>query len=71
MTRRKWVSILIVAVMLATLAVACAPKGAKGGGGGTLVVGRGGDSVNLDLATVTDGESWRVGGEILDTLVKL
>jgi peptide/nickel transport system substrate-binding protein len=50
---------------------ACAPKAGKGGGGGTLVVGRGGDSVSLDLATATDGESWRVGGEILDTLVKL
>jgi peptide/nickel transport system substrate-binding protein len=71
MSRHKWISILIVAVMLATVAVACTPKAAKSGGGGTLVVGRGGDSVNLDLATVTDGESWRVGGEILDTLVKL
>jgi peptide/nickel transport system substrate-binding protein len=71
MSRHKWISILIVAVMLATFAVACAPKAAKGGGGGTLVVGRGGDSVSLDLATVTDGESWRVGSEILDTLVKL
>jgi len=71
MSRQKWVSILIVTVMLATVAVACAPKVAKGGGGGTLVVGRGGDSVSLDLATATDGESWRVGGEVLDTLVKL
>jgi len=72
MSRRKWISILIVTLMLATVAVACAPQGAKGGGGGgTLVVGRGGDSVSLDLATATDGESWRVGGEILDTLVKL
>jgi len=34
-------------------------------------VGRGGDSVSLDLATVSEGESWRVGQEILDTLVKL
>ena len=71
MSRQKWISILIVAVMLATVAVACAPKAAKGGGGGTMIVGRGGDSVSLDLATATDGESWRVGGEILDTLVKL
>ncbi len=72
MSRRKWISILIVTLMLATVAVACAPQGAKGSeGGGTLVVGRGGDSVTLDLATATDGESWRVGGEILDTLVKL
>jgi len=39
--------------------------------GGTLIVGRGSDSVSLDLTTVSDGESWRVGQEILDTLVKL
>jgi peptide/nickel transport system substrate-binding protein len=50
---------------------ACAPKAGKGGGGGTFIVGRGGDSVTLDLAAQTDGESWRVGGVILDTLVKL
>jgi ABC-type transport system substrate-binding protein len=51
---------------------ACAPKAGKdGGGGGTFIVGRGGDTVSLDLAAQTDGESWRVGAEILDTLVKL
>ena len=41
------------------------------GVGGTFIVGRGGDSVILDLAAATDGESWRVGQEVLDTLVKL
>jgi len=50
---------------------ACAPGARKGGGGGTFIVGRGGDSVTLDLAAQTDGESWRVGLCILDTLVKL
>jgi len=43
----------------------------KSSGGGTFIVGRGGDSVSLDAATATDGESWRVAGEILDTLVRL
>jgi len=41
------------------------------GVGGTFIVGRGGDSVILDPAAATDGESWRVAQEILDTLVKL
>jgi peptide/nickel transport system substrate-binding protein len=72
MSTRKWLSILAALVVVASLAAsACAPRASQGGGGGTLIVGRGGDSVSLDLATVTDGESWRVGGEILDTLVKL
>jgi peptide/nickel transport system substrate-binding protein len=72
MSKRKWLFILAIVVgLVVAAAVGCAPKGAKGGGGGTLIVGRGGDSVSLDLATVTDGESWRVGGEIMDTLVKL
>jgi peptide/nickel transport system substrate-binding protein len=39
--------------------------------GGTLVVGRGGDSVTLDVGPATDGESWRVIGEINEPLVRL
>jgi len=71
MSARKWLSILILILILASVGVAsCKPK-AKSGGGGTFIVGRGGDSVSLDGATVTDGESWRVAGEILDTLTKL
>jgi len=38
---------------------------------GTLIVGRGGDSVSLDAGTASDGESWRVGGEIIETLTRL
>ncbi|MBX3013402.1 MAG: ABC transporter substrate-binding protein [Caldilineaceae bacterium] len=41
------------------------------GTGGTLIVGRGGDSVALDSGTVTDGESARVIGTIVDGLVEL
>ncbi len=37
--------------------------------GGTLVYGRGKDSVKLDPANVTDGESMKVTKQILDTLV--
>jgi peptide/nickel transport system substrate-binding protein len=38
------------------------------GGGGTFVFGRGGDSVQLDPAIVTDGESFRVTGQCLEPL---
>lgn len=36
--------------------------------GGTFVFGRGGDSVQLDAAIVTDGESFRVTGQCLEPL---
>ncbi len=38
--------------------------------GGTLVLGRGGDSVDLDPAVVTDGESFRVTKNIFETLIE-
>jgi len=38
---------------------------------GTLVVGRGGDSVLLDDGAATDGESARVTGEVVEGLVRL
>ncbi|SKA10330.1 ABC transporter substrate-binding protein [Selenihalanaerobacter shriftii] len=38
--------------------------------GGTLVFGRGGDSVKLDPADVTDGESMKVTRQMLDGLVE-
>ncbi|RME65686.1 MAG: ABC transporter substrate-binding protein [Caldilineae bacterium] len=39
--------------------------------GGTLIVGRGGDSVLLDDGAITDGESARVINEIVEPLVRL
>ncbi|RIK54416.1 MAG: ABC transporter substrate-binding protein [Chloroflexi bacterium] len=41
------------------------------GGGGTLIVGRGGDTVSLDAGVVTDGESARVINEIVEGLTKM
>ncbi len=41
------------------------------GTGGTLIVGRGGDSVLLDSGPATDGESARVINEIIEPLVRL
>ncbi|MEJ5348129.1 MAG: ABC transporter substrate-binding protein [Desulfosoma sp.] len=38
--------------------------------GGTLIWGRGGDSVSLDLAQATDGESIKAGIQIYENLVK-
>lgn len=38
---------------------------------GTMIVGRGGDSVGLDVGPQTDGESWRVIGEINEPLIRL
>jgi peptide/nickel transport system substrate-binding protein len=38
---------------------------------GTLVVGRGGDTVSLDAGTATDGESARVISEIIEPLIRL
>lgn len=70
MNKRKLVFSIIAIVTILTMLAGCAPA-AKKGGGGTLVVGRGGDSVMLDGASVTDGESWRVAGEITEPLVRL
>jgi len=36
-----------------------------------MIVGRGGDSVGLDVGPQTDGESWRVIGEINEPLIRL
>jgi len=36
-----------------------------------MIVGRGGDSVLLDAAAATDGESWRVAMEMVEPLVRL
>ena len=40
----------------------------EAGAGGTFIFGRGGDSVQLDPAIVTDGESFRVTGQCLEPL---
>ena len=38
---------------------------------GTLIVGRGGDSVILDVGPATDGESWRVITDVNEPLIRL
>ncbi|MBI9083636.1 MAG: ABC transporter substrate-binding protein [Desulfobacterales bacterium] len=62
---RKVSVLLIGAIFLFTgLAVAASPKS-----GGTLVFGRGGDSVGLDAAYETDGNSFMICDNIFEALV--
>lgn len=48
-----------------------APAPAAAESGGTMIVGRGGDSVMLDNGAITDGESARVVNQIVEPLVRL
>lgn len=58
---------LLMAILALMLLPALALAGSEGG---TLIWGRGGDSVNLDLAQATDGESIKAGIQIYENLVK-
>ena len=61
---RKWAILIILAMcMWPALAAGQAVTG------GTLIWGRGGDSVSLDLAQATDGESIKAGIQVLENLV--
>ena len=62
---RRFMFVLAVAVCLwsALMPAAGAAQG------GTLIWGRGGDSVSLDLAQATDGESIKAGIQMLENLV--
>ncbi len=67
--RYRWLSALFL--MASLLLTACGGIGSSGaGGGGTLVYGRGGDSVGLDPINVTDGESFKVTHQIYETLLE-
>ena len=63
---KKWYFMLIVSVFIWPL---LAFGGDNPVTGGTLIWGRGGDSVNLDLAQATDGESIKAGIQVLENLV--
>ncbi|MFZ0610623.1 MAG: ABC transporter substrate-binding protein [Desulfobacterales bacterium] len=62
---RKIILLLIVTVCLAPVLMPAADAAP----GGTLIWGRGGDSVSLDLAQATDGESIKAGIQMLENLV--
>lgn len=57
------------AALLAAQAAWRLPIAHARGEGGTFVFGRGGDSVRLDPAVITDGESARVTEQVFDTLI--
>jgi peptide/nickel transport system substrate-binding protein len=57
----------LLVVLLASLFML--PAGVLASQTDTLVWGRGGDSVNLDLAQATDGESIKAGIQVLENLV--
>ncbi|UCF93437.1 MAG: ABC transporter substrate-binding protein [Desulfobacterales bacterium] len=63
--RKIWFS-LVLAMSLAPVMALCAEQPVTGG---TLIWGRGGDSVILDLAQATDGESIKAGIQIFENLV--
>jgi peptide/nickel transport system substrate-binding protein len=76
--KKSLLAMLVFLLMLSTALVGCGKSektsGEKTGGKGdaaqdTLVYGRGGDSVSLDPAVVTDGESLKVTKNIFDTLL--
>ncbi|MBS7346012.1 MAG: ABC transporter substrate-binding protein [Caryophanon sp.] len=79
MKKQSWYVFLLMLVLSVVL-VACGDDSNDGDtatntddgnaeGGGVLVYGRGGDTVALDPAIVTDGESFRVTENIYDTLL--
>ncbi|MFN0153283.1 MAG: ABC transporter substrate-binding protein [Gaiella sp.] len=70
MIRKIWLSGLALAVV-ALVAVAAAFAAPTRSQAGTLVFGAASDPVSLDAAVISDGESFRVTNQIVETLVGL
>ena len=73
MKHKKFFAILAVLLMASMVLAACAPAATEAPEEpteelSTFIFGRGGDSVQLDPAIVTDGESFRVTGQCLENL---
>ena len=69
MSVKRILFVSLIVVTLAGLVAACGqPKTPAPTKGGTFIFGRGGDTVGLDAAIVTDGESFRVTGQVLEPL---
>ena len=64
--KRMWLGILLCVAFLLPAGLSLAGEPVRGG---TLTWARGGDSVTLDLAQATDGESIKVGIQVLENLV--
>jgi len=65
MLKRVGILLCIFNLLVVGSVFAQAPKK-----GGTLIYGRGGDSVGLDPAYETDGNSFMVSNNVLETLVE-
>lgn len=79
MKKRGLILSFIMLLLLSTALIGCSSDESGGksnnnsgdsDGGGTMIFGRGGDSVGLDPITVTDGESFKVTKNIFETLIK-
>ena len=78
--KKKRLLVVLVAMLVSIVLAACGGSGEKSSdgdsnkgdseGGGTLIFGRGGDSVSLDPIAVTDGESFAVTQNIFETLIR-
>ena len=64
MLKKFTVLVTVLVFLFAGSAIAAAPES-----GGTLIFGRGGDSVGLDMAYETDGNSFMIGDNIFEALV--
>ncbi|MEX2105111.1 MAG: ABC transporter substrate-binding protein, partial [Bacilli bacterium] len=62
-------TVLALVFALSVFVVGCSGAASTGPDGGTFIFGRGGDSVSLDPANATDGESFKVTKNVFDTLV--
>ena len=79
MSKKVWYSLFAIFILTAMVLTACSgaapaepvaeePAAEEPMAKSTFIFGRGGDSVSLDPAIVTDGESFRVTGQCLEPL---
>lgn len=68
MNRKSISTILGLILVLSMVLSACAPKATETPPAAPFIFGRGADSVQLDPAIITDGESLRVTGQVLEPL---
>ena len=61
---------LLITLVLSIVSVPLPAEADSHAKGGTLIFGRGGDSIGLDPALEEDGESFKVCDNIYDTLVQ-
>ncbi len=66
----KRVSLLILTALVVLAFTSCSKSGSEGNAGGVLVFGRSGDSVGLDPARETDGESFYIADNVYENLVE-